>query len=106
MPELPEVEAAAGIARRTLVGRRLDAVSTHHPSQRRTLPARDAARLVARRVTADQRRGQHQHVHLDAGPVLAVHFRMTGDWDATGASAAMPRFVRITFDTDDGQRLS
>ena len=106
MPELPEVEAAAGIARRTLVGRRLVAVSTHHPSQRRTLPARDAARLVGRRVTAVERRGKHQHVHLDDGAVLAVHFRMTGDWDATRASAAMPRFARITFDTDDGQRLS
>ena len=45
MPELPEVEAAAALARRILVGRRLVAVTTHHPSQRRALPPRHAARL-------------------------------------------------------------
>ena len=105
MPELPEVEAAARIARRVLVGRRLAAVTTLHPSQRRALPPRAAARLVGRRVTAVERRGKHQHLCLDDGAVLAVHFRMNGDWEVTRASAALPRFARITLDTDDGRRL-
>jgi formamidopyrimidine-DNA glycosylase len=43
---------------------------------------------------------------MDDGAVLAVHFRMTGDWDATRTSEARPRFTRIALDTDDGQRLS
>ena len=106
MPELPEVEAAARIARRILVGRHLVAVSTHHPAQRRALPPRSAARLVGRRVVAVERRGKHQHFCLDDGAVLAVHFRMTGDWETTRTSEARPRFTRIAFDTDDGQRLS
>jgi len=37
--------------------------------------------------------------------VLAVHFRMNGDWEVTRTSVALPRFARITIDTDDGRRL-
>jgi formamidopyrimidine-DNA glycosylase len=106
MPELPEVETAARIARQTLVGRRLVAVSTHHPSQRRALPPRSAARLVGHRVTAVERYGKHQHICLDDGAVLAVHFRLNGDWEVTRASADLPRFTRIALDTGDGRRLS
>lgn len=55
---------------------------------------------------AVERHGKHQHICFDDGAVLAVHFRMNGDWEATRAAAALPRFTRITLDTDDGRRLS
>lgn len=105
MPELPEVEAAAEVARRALVGRRLVAVTTHHPSQRRALPPRHAARLAGRRIVAVERRGKSQLVHFHDGAVLLVHFRMNGDWVLPAAGAPMPQYTRIAFTTDDGGRL-
>lgn len=106
MPELPEVEAAVRIARRALVGRTLAAVTTHHPSQRRALPDRVATRLAGRRVVRVERHGKHQHIVCDDGAVIAVHFRMTGDWQRGRAGAPLPRFARIVFTASDGTTLS
>ena len=50
MPELPEVEFAATIARRIAGGRTITSVRVLHPSQRRSLPARDAKSLVGDRI--------------------------------------------------------
>ncbi len=106
MPELPEVESAAVIARRALVGRTLASVVAHHPSQRRSLPARVARRIVGRRVVRVERHGKHQHFVLDDGAVIAVHFRMNGDWEVGRAGDPLARFARITFTASDGVRLS
>lgn len=105
MPELPEVELAAATARRALVGRTLVSVTTHHASQRRALPLRDSRRVAGRQVLRVERHGKHQHVVLDDGAVLAVHFRMNGDWEPANAGDALPRFARIVFTTADGVRL-
>jgi len=105
MPELPEVEAAAVVARRVLLGRTIASVSTHHAAQRRTLPARDARHVTGRRVVRVDRRAKHQHLVLDDGAVLAVHFRMNGDWEVVEAAAPLPRFARVALATTDGTRL-
>jgi len=105
MPELPEVEAAAIIARRTLVGRRLVAVTTHHAAQRRSLPPRHGARLAGLRIAAVERRGKSQLVHFSDGAVLLVHFRMNGDWEVVAEGAPAPAYTRVAFATDDGVRL-
>jgi formamidopyrimidine-DNA glycosylase len=106
MPELPEVEAAAVVARRALMGRTLAEVTTHHAAQRRALPAEHAARCAGRRVTRIERRGKSQLLHLDDGAVLLVHFRMNGDWERTRTGASYPKFTRVAFDTADGRRLA
>jgi len=105
VPELPEVEAAAAIARRALLGRTLAAVTTHHPSQRRALPDRDAKRVAGRRVVRVERHAKHQHLVLDDGAVVAVHFRMNGDWAVTTAANPLPPYARVAFTTTDGARL-
>jgi len=105
MPELPEVEAAAAVARRSLVGCVLASVSTHHPSQRRSLPPRTAQRIVSRRVLRVERHAKHQHIVLDDGAVVAVHFRMNGDWSVASARDALPPYTRIVFETANGTRL-
>jgi len=105
VPELPEVEAAAVIARRALAGRTLASVITHHASQRRALPNRVARRLAGRRVERVERHGKHQHLVLDDGAVIAVHFRMNGDWARGRAGEPLPRFARVTFTSRDGTRL-
>ncbi len=105
MPELPEVEAAAAVARHALVGRTIAAVTTHHASQQRALPTRAARRVAGRRVVRVERRAKHQHVILDDGAVVAVHFRMNGDWEVTGSVDPLPRHTRVAFTTNDGVRL-
>lgn len=105
MPELPEVEAAAAVARRILVGRVLASVSTHHASQRRSLPPRAVQRIVSRRVVRVERHAKHQHIVLDDGAIVAVHFRMNGDWSLANAQDPLPAYARIVFATTDGMRL-
>ena len=105
MPELPEVEAAAAVARRVLVGRVLASVTTLHASQRRALPPRAARRIVSRRVVRVERHAKHQHIVLDDGAIVAVHFRMNGDWATARAQDPLPQYARIVFATTDGTRL-
>lgn len=105
MPELPEVEYAAAVARRVAVGRTITSVTLRHPSQRRGLPARDARTLIGDRVVAVERRGKSQRFRLLSGRELRVHFRMTGDWLVPGPGS-LPGTVRAVLTFDDGSRLA
>ncbi len=106
MPELPEVERAAGIARAAVVGRTITSVRVLHPAQRRGLPARAARSLIGDRVEAVVRRGKAQRFRLASGRELRVHFRMTGDWVLLGSGEVPPRAVRAIIALDDGTRLA
>jgi formamidopyrimidine-DNA glycosylase len=105
MPELPEVEFAAGVARAVAVGRTITSIRVLHHAQRRALPARRARLLVGDRVNAVDRRGKTQLFRLTSGRVLAVHFRMTGDWAVRAAGEALPPHARAVFAFDNGVRL-
>jgi len=105
MPELPEVEFAATVARRIARGRTITSVRVLHRSQRRSLPARDAKSLVGDRILDVRRRGKSQRFALASGRELHVHFRMTGDWLAPGPGA-IPRTVRAILTFDDGTSLA
>lgn len=105
MPELPEVERAALLARGISAGRTITSVIVRHKSQRRGLPARDARSLAGDRVLTVERRGKSQRFVLASGRVLHVHFRMTGDWLVPGPGA-LPRTVRAIITFDDGSRLA
>jgi formamidopyrimidine-DNA glycosylase len=105
MPELPEVAAAARIAQCVLAGQVVASVDTHHPAQRRALPSREARRIAGRTVVRVERRAKHQHLILDDGAIVAVHFRMNGDWEVARPGAPLPRFARVVFTLADGRRL-
>ena len=105
MPELPEVEFAAAFARRVAVGRTITSVKVLHPSQRRTLPTRDAKSLIGDRIVDVRRRGKSQRFALASGRELQVHFRMTGDW-LQPEPGSLPRSVRAVLTFDDGSRLA
>ena len=122
MPELPEVEYAAGIARQATAGRVITRVRVLHEAQRRHLPDEAAAQLAGERVEALVRRGKHQVFRLTSGRSLHVHFRMTGDWqvearrgDSTAAegigkssgrpSGATVGHARVIIELDDGNSL-
>ncbi|MEO7966763.1 MAG: bifunctional DNA-formamidopyrimidine glycosylase/DNA-(apurinic or apyrimidinic site) lyase [Gemmatimonadaceae bacterium] len=106
MPELPEVERAAEIARRAAVGKEIAGARALHPSQRRRLPDDVAATLVGDVVTAVRRRGKHQILDLESGRTLHVHFRMNGDWEVVRPGEGLPRYARVVFDFDDGSSLA
>ena len=106
MPELPEVESAAVLARRVAAGRGITSVSVLHRAQRRGLPPRRARSLAGDTVVAVDRRGKEQRFRLASGRVLRVHVRMTGDWLALRPGDDVPRTVRAVLAFDDGGRLA
>lgn len=106
MPELPEVEAAVRRLRPAVVGRRIVAVRTLHPSTTRALPPDHAARVVGRTVAEVVRRGKHQLLALDDGAVVHAHFRMAGDWHVGPTHDEPPRHLRAALDLDDGTTIA
>lgn len=104
MPELPEVERAMRRLRRAVEGKKIRAVSTYHPSQRRQLPDTDADRVAGLSIESVERRGKHQLLRLSDGSSLHVHFRMNGDWLLSDTSAAVDRYTRAAIELDDGTR--
>ena len=106
MPELPEVEYAARVLREAIVGRIVHNVQVLHPSQRRHLSGRDAARLRGARIAGVDRRGKHQVISLSTGDTIVVHFRMTGDWEIDRVRSALPAYARVVFELDDDVRVS
>ncbi len=105
MPELPEVEAAATVARAVAAGRVITSIEVRHAAQRRALPERDARSLVGDRVRAVGRRGKYQFFRLSSGRVLQVHFRMTGDWQVVTGADPLPPHARVVIGFDSGRRL-
>ena len=105
MPELPEVEAAAAIARRVLVGRTIADVLIFHPRFARAWTAAARRHGRGRRIDAVTRRGKSQLLHLDDGTTLVVHFRLDGDWVVDAATDAPPAHARWALALRDGRRL-
>lgn len=106
MPELPEVEYAARIARAACAGKTIATVRTLHPSQQRALPNDHAQSLAGDVVVAIARRGKHQLFHLGSGRTLHVHFRMTGDWRVGSCDTPPQRVTRVLFEFADGTQLA
>ncbi len=106
MPELPEVEFAAGRLRKALAGRTIASAAALHPAIGRTLTPAACGRLAGRLVASVARRAKIQLVTLDDGQVLEVHFRMTGDWDIGPADTPPPAYERARLILTDGTRIS
>ncbi|HEY8165727.1 MAG TPA: bifunctional DNA-formamidopyrimidine glycosylase/DNA-(apurinic or apyrimidinic site) lyase [Gemmatimonadaceae bacterium] len=104
MPELPEVERAIRRLRRAIEGKRIKAVATYHPSQKRQLPDSDAERIAGLAIESVERRGKHQLLRLSDGSSLHVHFRMNGDWILSETTADVDRFTRAAIELEDGTR--
>jgi formamidopyrimidine-DNA glycosylase len=106
MPELPEVEFAAGRLRDAVLGHTIAHAEALHPSQRRHLPPAAARALAGVRIERVERRAKVQLVHLSDGSVLEVHFRLNGDWEFTALADAPPRHERVRLTTQEGVRVS
>jgi formamidopyrimidine-DNA glycosylase len=106
MPELPEVETAAGALRAVAAGKVIHALRVLHPALRRRLSAARAKRLAGERVASVERRGKHQVLHLASGATLDVQFRMTGDWEIGRVADPAAPYTRAAIELTDGTRVS
>ena len=106
MPELPEVEYAAGRLREAVLGHTVASAEALHPSQQRHFPPAAWQAIRGQRIDRIDRRAKVQLLHFENGAVLEVHFRMTGDWEFTALHEAPPRHERVRFDTREGTRVS
>ncbi len=105
MPELPEVEHAAGVLRGATAGRRLAGLRLLHPSLRRRLRPRLLAAIAGASIAGVERRGKHQLLRLEGGAVVHVHFRMAGDWMVVPAEEKLPPHARAVLELDDASRV-
>jgi formamidopyrimidine-DNA glycosylase len=108
VPELPEVETVrAGLAR-SMVGRRLAAVSVYGSRTLRRFPpgaAEFSARLVGRRVEAACRRGKYLWLPLDDGSQLLAHLGMSGQFLAVDPGRPDPLHLRARFSFDSSPEI-
>ena len=78
MPELPEVETVRrGLVPR-MVGHRIVRLTQRRKDLRVKLPAKFAAKVEGRTVTAIDRRAKYMLMRLDDGQTLIVHLGMSG----------------------------
>jgi formamidopyrimidine-DNA glycosylase len=109
MPELPEVETVRrGLVPR-MVGHHITRLTQRRKDLRVKLPAKFAAKIEGRIVTAIDRRAKYMLMRLDDGQTLIVHLGMSGRMTLHDArSAAEHPFERhdhVVFDMDDGWQV-
>jgi len=98
VPELPEVETIRRGLQRHVVGRRLSAVTVHHPRAVRRQPGgatEFADRTTGRTVAAAYRRGKYLWLPLDSGDVLVAHLGMSGQLLIAPASSPGGPHLRV-----------
>lgn len=104
MPELPDVEGFRGVIAEHGTGRRIASVRVADPRVLHDVSAKKLSEtLTGACFDEPERRGKWLLVPLSSGPVLILHFGMTGSmvWDA-GASPPH-RHDRVTFAVSDGE---
>jgi formamidopyrimidine-DNA glycosylase len=106
MPELPEVEAARKELAKAAEGKIIARLRLIHPSLAKRITPGRLRGIKGKRIVKVERRGKHQLVHLDDGRVIAIHFRMNGDWDIGKVADEEPRFTRAQLELADGTRVS
>lgn len=104
MPELPDVEGFRGVAAEHGAGRTVRDVRVADPRVLHGATARSLREtLTGRTLGEPERRGKWLVVPFSGGPVLLVHFGMTGSLIWADAGAERHRHDRVTFVLDDGE---
>jgi len=103
LPELPDVEGFRRTLARHAAGRRIERVHVRDPGVLRGVTAAKlTSRLQGHRFAQPGRRGKWVIARTD-GPVILMHFGMTGSLRWTSVEAPAERFERLTFVTDGGE---
>ena len=107
MPELPEVETVVRDLRAAgLAGRRIRRVTVRHPAVvAGVTPQTFARRVAGRRIVALRRRAKFIIFELEAGQLLTLHLRMTGQLHLVRGRPPRDRHDHLRLTLDDGRTL-
>jgi formamidopyrimidine-DNA glycosylase len=104
MPELPDVEGFRGVFAEHGAGRRIASVRVADPGVLRDVGAeRLRETLTGHSFREPERRGKWLIVPLSNGPVLLLHFGMTGSIAWESERSRPHRHDRVTFGLRDGE---
>ncbi|HYL99956.1 MAG TPA: DNA-formamidopyrimidine glycosylase family protein [Blastocatellia bacterium] len=107
MPELPEVESRLVYLRATALGQIIDKVIVSEPRIiKAPSPAQFVRTLKHRLLVGAIRRGKYLVITLDDGRALVMHFTMGGSLHYYDSAQEAPRFTRIEFFLESGNRLA
>jgi formamidopyrimidine-DNA glycosylase len=104
VPELPDVEFYRRVFRRRAAGKRITSVEADPTILRNAEPGRLSAALVGHRFADPDRHGKWLVCPTD-GPVLLLHFGMTGDLIWSGDEPARHRHDRLALSFAEGGEL-
>jgi formamidopyrimidine-DNA glycosylase len=103
MPELPDVEGFRRYMSRHAAGRRVKGVRVPAADVVRNTSAQGLARaLKGRKLSVPRRHGKWLLAPTD-GPILILHFGMTGGLHWTGSPDGEDRHDRVIFELDGGE---
>ena len=109
MPELPEVETVRRGLIPRMVGHRIARLTQRRKDLRVKLPAKFAAKVEGRTITAIDRRAKYMLMRLGDGQTLIVHLGMSGRMTLHDAKSAaehpFERHDHVVFDMDDGWQV-
>ena len=109
MPELPEVETVRRALVPRMVGHRIARLTQRRKDLRVKLPAKFAAKVEGRPITAIDRRAKYMLMRLDDGQTLIVHLgmsrRMTLHDARSAAEHPFERHDHVVFEMDDGWQV-
>ena len=103
MPELPDVEGFRRVMAEHGTGRRITAVRVADPQVLHGVGRRRLCELTGHRFSAPERHGKWLIVPLSGGPILLLHFGMTGSLIWNGTPTEPHRHDRVTFAVAGGE---
>ena len=109
MPELPEVETVRRGLNDRIVGRRIDSVTLGRlrSVRRYAEPQAFVDELVGVRIERTGRHGKYLLIYMDAGIVLVIHLRMSGQllYVAPGSDVPLAPHTHVRFGLSDGAEV-
>jgi formamidopyrimidine-DNA glycosylase len=105
VPELPDVEIARRYLASHAAGRRIDRVVVPDPGIVRNATPRVVGAALRHRALLEPERVGKWLVGRTDGPVLLLHFGMTGELRSSSDEPARHRWDRLILELDDGTEL-
>ncbi len=105
MPELPEVHLKGRLFSKYARGKRIEKVDILDERMiKNTSPGIFKTALLGHTIHDTTQHGKYLFTALNPG-FLILHFGMTGDISFLDPESPLPRFSKVTFTLDDGQRI-
>lgn len=107
MPELPEIEAIRHHCKERATGRRISDLDMRDDSVLAGISKRKMRQIaIGCEISEITRHGKLLFLRLGKGPLLVMHFGMTGDLVVIEGNSDLPEHVRVAFIFEDEGRLA